>query len=405
MILDSTKTKNLTGAELKKFRCKTQILRFLYEEKNSSASEISKKIGFSVPTTISLLNELKGSNQVEVCGKGKSRGGRKPTLFGLSKTSAYVIACELGRYKCSIAIYNPQNKKVSSLDDFETNINDNRLVEKIFEHSQKLVSKSQINAKKIFAVGLTMPGLVDEKTGINYTIKEEQYRNVKDRLEEKFKVFTYVNNDARMQAYGEFVFGKAKGHKNAIIVNWNWGIGMGMILNGKLFNGSSGFAGEFSHIKVEDEGGLCICGKRGCLETVASANVLLSIAKKEIINGTVSQLTEKFKNKTDTLQPADIIEAAKSGDELSISLLHKIGLALGKGLSFSIQLLNPDVIVLSGSVSTAKQFVLNPIQQSLNRYCLEHIYQNTKIEISDRGAESGLLGVTAILFQKLFSVQ
>jgi glucokinase-like ROK family protein len=405
MLSNDTRTVNLTGTELKKHRLKSRILNLLYEETTCSAPEIGKKIGVSLPTAISLLNKLKRSGQVEVCGTGISKGGRKPTLFGLSETSVYVIACELGRYQCKMVVYNPQNQKVTPLVNFETNIDDDQLVEKIFRHSKKLIRENQIDEKKIFAVGLTMPGLVDEKAGINYTIKNKRFQNVKERLEKKFKILVYINNDARMQAYGEFIFGKAKEYKNAIIVSWSWGIGMGMILNGKLFNGATGFAGEFSHIKIEKEGDLCICGKKGCLETVASANVLLNRAKSEIEKGTVSQLTVKFKDRPEELGPTDVIEAAKAGDEFSISLLNKIGLALGQGLSIAIQLLNPDIIVIGGPVSAANQFILIPIQQSLHRYCLEQIYRNTKIEISERGEESGLLGVTAILFQQLFKVE
>jgi predicted NBD/HSP70 family sugar kinase len=206
-----------------------------------------------------------------------------------------------------------------------------------------------------------------------------------------------------MQAYGEYIFGKAKGHVNAIIINWSWGIGMGMIFNGKLYNGFTGFAGELSHTKFDDEGDLCICGKRGCLETVASSNFLIKSAKKGIEENVISQLSLSFKNRLNELQPEDIINAAKSGDEFSISLLNKIGLALGKGLSFTIQLLNPEIIVLGGVISSANRFVLTPIQQSLNKYCLEKISANVKIVISENWEQSGLLGVSAMLFQRLFS--
>ena len=103
------------------------------------------------------------------------------------------------------------------------------------------------------------------------------------------------------------------------------------------------------------------------------------------------------------MKPEDIISAARSGDEFSIQLLHQLGLALGKGLSVTIQLVNPGIIVLGGPISAANQFVLNPIQQSLNKYCLEQIVANTEIVISDIWDQSGLLGITAMLFKKLFS--
>jgi len=394
---------NLAGNELKKYRQRKKILQLLYKCNTLSGSALSKRIGVSLPTALSLLNDLSNLNLVENRGTGVSKGGRKPTLFGLSHNSIFVVACELGRYKGKITIYNTRNQPVTPIVYFETSIDDDKLVEKIYTNTQELIKKNKINKELIIGVGLNMPGLVDEVNGINHTIKNEQYRNVKERLEKKFSKLVYINNDARMQAYGEYIFGSAKGHPNAVIVNWSWGIGFGMILNGKLYNGSTGFAGELSHAKFKEEGDLCICGKRGCLETIASVNALMKNTKVEIKAGKISQLTEMFKNRIDDLQPTDIIAAAKSGDELSISILNKFGLELGKGLSFAIQLLNPDIIVLGGIISDAKQFVLTPIQQSLNKYCLELISSSTKIVISKNWEQSGLLGITAMLFQKIFS--
>jgi predicted NBD/HSP70 family sugar kinase len=300
-------------------------------------------------------------------------------------------------------IYNSHNQAVTSLGYFETSIDDDDLVEKIYATAQNLIKEAGIDESRIFGIGLTMPGLIDETRGINYTIKNKKYANVKERLETRFNKLVYVNNDARMQAYGEYIFGKAKGHANAVIVNWGWGIGMGLIINGKLYNGSTGFAGELSHTKFVDDGELCICGKRGCLETIGSMHVLVNTAIEGIKNGVISQLTVGFKNRVNELQPDDIINAAKSGDEFAISLLNKIGLAVGKGLSFTIQLLNPEIIVLGGVASKANRFILTPIQQALNKYCLEQISTNVEIEISENWEQSGLLGVTAMLFQELFS--
>ncbi len=393
---------NISGNELKKYQQRKSILHLLYKHGSLSGPVICNRIGVSLPTALSLLNELVGLKLVEVRGAGVSSGGRKPTMFGLRKNSMFVIACELGRYKGKITIYNGNNQNVTPIVYFKTSIDDFELVDKIYENASELISKYNIEEDKIYGVGLTMPGLIDEVKGINFTIENKEYRNVKERLEEKFNTLVYVNNDARMQAYGEYIFGAAREFKNALIVNWSWGIGVGMILDGKLYNGSTGFAGELSHIKVVEDGELCICGKSGCLETIASANVLIRKAVEGINAGKISQLTKKFKNKTDELEAENIIDAAKSGDEFSISLLNQVGLALGKGLSFTIQLLNPNIIVLGGPMSAAKQYVLIPIQQSLNKYCLELIYSNTKIVVSKNWEQSGLLGITAMIFQKIF---
>lgn len=394
---------NLTGTELKKYRQKKKILNLLYKYDSMSGKTIGSRLGVSFPTAITLLNELMETKMVETGGTGASSGGRKPALFRLSNSSMFIIACELGHYKGKITIYNSHNQSVTPITYFTTNIDDNELVDKVYSIAQNLIKENNIDKDRIFGVGLTMPGLVDEENGINYTIKNEKFRNVRERLHDKFNKMIYVNNDARMQAYGEYVFGKAKGHTNAIIINWNWGIGMGMILNGRLYNGSNGFAGEISHAKFIDEGELCICGKRGCLETVASSYELVKRAVEGIKAGKVSQLTQKFKNRESELQPEDIINAALSGDEFSIDVLNKISNAMGKGLSFTIQLLNPDVIVIGGVISRANRFVLNPVQQALNQYCLEQISSNVKLVISENWEQSGLLGIAAMMYQQLFS--
>lgn len=403
MILFGDNNGELTGTVLKKYQQRKKILNLLYRYETLSGPVISKRIGVSLPTAMSLLNELTELNYIETRGTGKSRGGRKPTLFGLSNNSIFIIACEIERYRAKIIIYNSNNQPVTPLVKFETSIDDNQLVDKIYKHAKHLITDNKIDEKRILGVGVTMPGLIDEVQGINFTIKNKTHQNIKKRLENKFGKIVYVNNDARMQAYGEYIFGAAKGHKNAIVVTWSYGVGLGIIIDGKLYNGAYGFAGELSHIQLVEDGNLCICGKRGCLETVASAYVLVREAKKGIKENKISQLTRQFKNHADELKPEDVISAAKAGDEFSIHLLHQVGLALGKGLSITLQLLNPDIIVLGGPLSAGNQFVLTSIQQSLNKYCLEQIYANTKIVISDIWEQSGLMGVTAMLYQNIFS--
>ncbi len=403
ILIENIHETNLTGNELKNYRRKKKILSLLYQNDTLSATFIAKKIGVSLPTAISLLKDLSNLKFVEIRGSGESKGGRRPTLFGLKNDNIFVIACEFGRYKAKIGIYDSHNQLVAPVVVIETNIDDDEMVDKVYNTSLQIIKDNNIDFDRILGMGLAMPGLVDAKKGINFTIKNTEYQNVRERLEKKLGKLVYINNDARMQAYGENIFGQAKDYNNALIINWNWGVGLGIIINGKLYNGGSGFAGELSHIKFVNEGDLCICGKRGCLETVVSAYVLINRAKEAVKENKVSQLTARFKDNLDQLRVDDIIKAAKSGDEFSIALLNSVGQALGKALSNTIQLLNPDIIVIGGVVSSANQFILAPIQQAVNHFCLEHISGNTKIVISDRWEETGLLGITAKLFQKLFS--
>jgi glucokinase-like ROK family protein len=405
MLVNHKTSLKMSVNELKKYRHKKRILSLLYHNTPLSAPELSKKLGVSLPTVLLLLNDLMASGLVSTMGTGISTGGRKPSLYGLSDESVFVIACDMGRYVAKMTVFNSHNQRVTPLKYIETHIDDEHLVEKLHDAARELITGFNIPEDKIVGLGVDMPGLVDSQAGINYTIKSRRLQNVKDRLEKKFGIEVYIDNDARMQAYGEYIFGKAKDRRNAIVVNWNWGVGLGMILNGELYGGHTGFAGELSHIQMAEEGDLCICGKRGCLETISSANTLLKLARQGISEGKISQLTEQFKNRPDEMTPEHVISAARSGDEFSISILNKIGLALGKGLSVIIQLINPEIIVLGGTISKANQYVLTPIQQALNKFCLEKIVSNTDIVTSDIDEQSGLLGSAAMVYQHLFSDQ
>ena len=395
-------TTKMAISELKRYKLRMQILLYLYKKSPLSALSLSKKIHVSLPTVRSILEELIEEKIVQIAGVGNSQGGRPPMLYSQTSDAYYIIAIELGHHTGKAQLFNNLNQEISSVQEFTTNINDPKLVEHVDKILKKLLKETKLEKNKIAAIGMSMPGLIDANNGLNRTIKNPEYRNVKQRFSARFNIPVYIENDARMQALGEFVFGKAKNTQNTIVLNWNWGLGVGMILNGQIYQGSNGSAGELSHIRILQEGKLCECGKQGCLETIASATVLIEMAQEAIKEGAISQLTTQFSEDPEQVSVSDIIQCAKKGDELSISLLNKLGTKLAWGLSILIQLVNPELIVLNGPLIEARKFILIPIQQTLNQYCLENIINNVKIEISDMGAHSGLKGVAVMVFQKIF---
>lgn len=393
----------LTGNVLKNYRRKQMILDLLYHNDTLSASEIGAQIDVSLPTSLSLLKDLCDDALVEEKGTGLSKKrGRRPAVFGLKGDSIFVVACELGHYTGKIGVYDVQNQLVSPVLHFETSIDDELLVDKIWDCYSQIIQKSPIDENRIFGVGLSMPGLVNVEQGKNYTIKRPELQNVADRLRAKFNKMILVNNDGRMQGYGEFIFGAAAGHENALVLNWGWGLGVGIIIDGKIYNGATGYAGEMSHTKFVENGELCTCGKNGCLETVISSHIIAIQAARAVKEGHASQLAANFKGNEDRIQIEDVIQAANNGDELCISILNTAGRALGKALANTIQLLNPGIIVLGGIVSTANQHVLTPMQQSIEKHCLVDVSDTVHLVVSDIWEQSGLLGTTAMLFQKLF---
>ena len=398
-----SQSKKISSTDMNKIRQKKHLLSLLRIHGSTSAPELSKWLKTSLPTCIVLLNDLIASGYVKNFGIGESSGGRKPNLYGLPEDGFYVISCDFSRFSANIAILDCYYNFSTPVLEIETHIDDPQLVDKLYDSANKLMTDYHIPVEKIFGLGVDMPGLVNSKMGINYTIKDKKRQNIGRDLRQRFKKHVYIENDARMHAYGEFYFGAAKDYKDAIIIHWSWGLGLGIFVNGQLCSGKNGFAGEFSHIPIVENGELCICGKRGCLETIASSNTIMRRVKQGIADNEISSLIRKFKDNPERVTPEDVINAARQGDEFCISILNEVGTAMGKGLSYIIQLLNPEVIVLSGPLSKAKQYILSPIQQSLNRFCLEKISESTLLLISDMGDQSALLGTSEMIFQKVFT--
>ncbi len=396
-------SKHVSSADLNKIRQKKKILSFLRTNGFTSAPELCKWLKISLPTCIVLLNDLIASGYLKNIGIGESSGGRKPQLYGLPEDGYYVITCDFARFSANIAIIDCYNKFVTPVIQIDTHIDDPLLVDKLFGVTSQLINDYHIPEAKVYGLGVDMPGLINSKAGINYTIKDKKRQNIGRDLKQKFNKLVYVDNDARMHAHGEFHFGAAKDYKDAIIIHWSWGLGLGIFVNGQLCSGKSGFAGEFSHIPMVENGELCICGKRGCLETIASSNTIIRRVKQGFADHAVSSLINQFKDHPEMVTPEDVINSARQGDEFCIAILNEIGGAMGKGLSYIIQLLNPEVIVLSGPLSKAKQYILSPIQQSLNRLCLEKISESTLLLISDMGDQTALLGTSEMIFQKVFN--
>lgn len=279
---------------------------------------------------------------------------------------------------------------------------DPEIVSRICKCAGDLIRHSGIADSRLVGVGIGLPGLVDSDTGRSFTFFNFDDQPIQQVFEKCLQKPVVVENDARVMTLGESRFGMARGIQNALCLNIGWGVGMGMILNGRLYRGGSGFSGEFGHIRIVPDGLLCHCGKRGCLETVASGTALAELARKGIESGTLSQLSSMVDGNLDRLEAGAVVQAANDGDQYAIRILAEIGNYLGEGLAVLIHLLNPDMIVLGGRVSKAGRYILDPINQSLNQYTIAQIHQHTRIVVSELQDRAGVMGAAALVLEKVF---
>ncbi|MCU4164226.1 ROK family protein, partial [Carboxylicivirga caseinilyticus] len=200
----------------------------------------------------------------------------------------------------------------------------------------------------------------------------------------------------------EFRLGSAKGKKDILVLYLDWGIGLGMILNGNLYRGTSGFAGEFSHIPMVENGKLCRCGKLGCIETVASGIRVLELAEEGVKEGKTSIKLDTKNPNIKSLELKNIIKSALGGDQYAIKILHETGLNLGKAISILIQLFNPELIVLCGMLAQSGDLITTPIRQGINTHAMKQISEQSKIVATQFGANIGMLGAVAVVMENAF---
>ena len=376
------------------------IFREFYFSGNLSCADISERIGKSIPFSMKILNELIADGYVIESGHAPSSGGRRPATYAIKPDTIYILAIAMDQLVTRISLVDIQNKPVGETLKFELALQNNpEALSVLAEKIEEVIHKSGIERKKIIGAGIGMPGFIDSKKGINYSFLEIPDKTITQFLSEKLNLPVYIDNDSSLIALAELRFGSARNKKNAMVINISWGVGLGMILNGELFRGHNGFAGEFSHIPLFNNNKLCTCGKTGCLETETSLRVVIEKAAQGLKDGRLSGLSKNFPTGHFEKDWQAIITASLKGDQFAVELLSEVGYNIGRGVAILIHLINPESVILSGRGALAGKVLQAPIQHALNKDCIPRLAANTVVEVSTLGYEAELIGSAALVME------
>jgi len=386
----------------KKNTLKLLILEELYRRGCKSIPELSKIIRMSTPTITRAIDELIAETLLVEEGIGSSSGGRRPNLYGINPSSRYVLGIDICRYSVRYGLFNFHNEPAAEIRVLNEGLETTKdIIGAIKTAVDQYITDTQIDESKLMGIGIALPGLIDIHTGISYSYLHED-KPLASLFEDRFHHPVFVEHDTKAMALGEQAFGLAMGKQNVLCLNIGAGIGLGMILNGKLYHGNSGFSGEFGHIQVDPDGQLCYCGKIGCLETLASGTTMIRNARKEIEAGATTLISSLVNNDLDKISSEVILQAAHRGDQFAISLISNIGEYLGKGIAVLIHIFNPELIIIGGELTKAENYLIDPIQQNLNKYTISKIRRDAQIITSSLGNNAGLLGTVALVMNKVF---
>lgn len=378
---------------------KRNVVKHLYFSGELSCADLSTLTKKSLPLTTRIVNELIDEGAVIEKGYALSTGGRRPQMYSLKPDLMYVVSVAMDQLITRIAIMDMQHNYIGEVEKIELALPHNpEALQQLTTHIADFIRKSGISKDKIIGIGIGMPGFVDVVKGINHSFLKTEQGSIVSYIESVIDIPVLINNDSSLVALAEQKLGAAHGKQNVMVLSIGWGIGLGMILNGALFRGNNGFAGELSHIPVFMNNKMCSCGKSGCLETETSLLVVAEKAIQGLKQGKLSMLEGLTLDHMEETADA-IMEAALKGDRFAVELLSEAAYNIGRGVAILIHLLNPELIVLSGRGSLAGRLWLAPIQQALNEHCIPKIAENTAIEISSFGYEAELIGAEALVME------
>jgi predicted NBD/HSP70 family sugar kinase len=385
----------MIGSHLKQL-----ILNKLYFEKSLSSVELSNLSGKSIPHVTKVLLELVEEGFIAEGGLAPSSGGRRAQVYSLKADSIYIVSVAMDQLYTKILLTDVLNNPVLPLETHALRLlNNNTAHAELVKIINDIIERSGINREKIAGIGIGMPGFTNTKLGINYSyLVPPGGESLYKYLERELEIPVNIDNDSSLVALSELKFGLAKDKEEVMVINIGWGIGLGMIVNGVLFRGFTGYAGELSHIPISESDTLCECGKRGCLETEASLKVITEKAMKGIKEGSISGL--QYDDRPEQMIES-IMVAANKGDQYAIELLSDMGYKIGKAIAILIHIVNPELIVLSGRGSDVGKILLAPIQQALNKYCIPRLSEFTGVKVSAIGRKAELIGAAALVMENL----
>jgi N-acetylglucosamine repressor len=382
-----------------------EILQLVRTHGYISRSQVAEKADASPFLVSKICDSLLAGNFIAEAGHGDSTGGRRPTLLSLRPDFGRLIGVHLGSVNVRIALTDFKGNLIEyTKDRSQASEGPEIAMRHLITLIDRMLQKAKLKQSDLNGIGMGVSGVVERNTGVMiFWPKLPLWTNVsvKKMLEDKYKTLVQLEDTSRTRALAEYRLGGADAAKHFIYVAVGAGIGAALFLDGHLYSGAGGFAGEFGHITAIENGRLCSCGNRGCLETLVSASALIRKARHGLSAGLSNTLMEIAQGDARSVSVEMLAQAARTGDRFTARLLSEAGAHLGRGIVGLLNLLNPELIVIGGGVASAVGDLLLPeIERVVQQRAMIQDVNQVQIRISKLGDEEWALGATLVVVEK-----
>jgi predicted NBD/HSP70 family sugar kinase len=386
-------TVTIPGPDARRARNRERLMASLREAGAASRSELARRTGLSRTTVASLVAELEAERVLveREAGTGASpRGGRPPRMLSFSRSAGVAIGVDFGKRHLRVAaadlshaVLAEAERPASAEDPADAGL------EAAAALVQEVMADAGVTRDDTVGVGMGLPGPIDRRTGrVGSSSILPGWVGVRaaEELGTRLGLPVSVDNDANLGALAELHWGAAAGRRNLAYLKVSTGIGAGLVVDGRLFHGTGGMAGEIGHTIVDDQGPVCRCGKRGCLETLAGAPALVELLEPRLGR---------------TITTAGLLELAASGDSGAGRVIADAGMHIGGAVATLCDLFNPELIVVGGELSGAGNLLIDPIREQVHRNAIPATARDVEIVAGVLGPRAELLGALALVLTYL----
>ncbi len=385
------------------------LLHYLWEAGGPiSRARLTDISGLNKSTVGSLLRQLESWDLVHETGLSNSRLGRPGIVLDMNPNGGRIIGVEISVGNLTVIVTDLKanvlwRRQINDAEFIRTNSDQAQTLARAEQVIEQALCDPVIKKSRLLGIGVSVPGLVNQRTGILLFAPNLHWHNVplRDLWQERFGVPVMVENDANAGALGEQMFGVARQVDNFVYLSANIGLGGGLVIDGKLYGGAGGYAGEIGHMTLEPEGPLCNCGNHGCWETLVGPLAMVHRVRQAAIEGRAPGLLAALDDSVEALQLEHVLAAAGDGVPAVLESLDQAGQYLGIGIANLVNVLNPRMVVLGGILSLVGPYILPRAQQEVNARVLDTLRAQVEIKTSDFKLDSIVMGNISLIIRQI----
>jgi len=367
------------------------LIRFAH--RGISRADLAERMGLTRAAVTIIINDLISNGIILNTESRTTASGRPPVALEINPDLGLVAAVDMGAMHLSVALGDFSARILEEVEvPFRVDEGPQESLQKADKILNELLQKRGLTTGDLASIGVGVPGPVIADKGMVMAppiMPGWDRFPIRTALENQWGTAVILNNDAELGALGEWAYGAGRGEQNLAFIKVGSGIGAGLIINQQIYGGTTGSAGEIGHLTVDENGPLCACGNHGCLEAFAGGHAIASQARKLVMSGKRTLLSERD---PDSITARDVAEAARRGDLIAQEVIKRSGTFIGIAIAGLINLINPSTVIIGGGVAQVGDLLTGPIRQAVRERSLRASEHSVRITTAMLGRRSSLMG-------------